>query len=385
MRFYYDPNFYKFFESKVFLIVLAFIIPTNIRKPSDIIYLWYIIFPIIPLISLYWMKNEARVFVYFAFISVFLLRYFKDGKTLKIKKIQKNNYYGIYISLFFTIVGVIWFFISGAVRNFNLDLASVYDFRREVGISLSYGILGYISVWVYKVFSIYLLTYAFYKKNIIFIVVMILLQIFYFGVTSHKSVLFFPFLIFGLFYIFKNKSNTSRLINYLNALLLFFLFLVIYTNTEFILSLGFRRAFFTTSRMLFDYYAIFSDLGYIYMSNNLLSFFLDYPYSESPFFFVGSYFGGEDLSANVGYLGTSFMHFGFVGMILFTVIIGQILAIIDKITLVNQIPNWFASSLVIIPFNSLFTSAELSTTLLTHGLAMSLLLLWLSNFKEKNI
>ncbi|MFW6275732.1 MAG: hypothetical protein ACOC2M_03770, partial [bacterium] len=266
LQFYYEPNFLKFFEAKVFLVVLSFIIPKNINKPSDIIYLWFIIFPIVPLASIYWLKDEARLFFYFVITCVFLLRYLKEIKTFKIKKIKQNNYYGLFVSIFFTLIGISWFFASGAINNFNLNFAKVYEFRREVGRTLSFGILGYLSAWAYNVFSIYLLTYFFYKKKIFFVALMLLLQVFYFGVTSHKSVLFYPILILGFYYIFNKYKGISRLVNSLNILLLLFVILVIYTDFDFILSLGFRRAFFTTSRMHFDYYSIFSELGHIYMS-----------------------------------------------------------------------------------------------------------------------
>ena len=52
------------------------------------------------------------------------------------------------------------------------------------------------------------------------------------------------------------------------------------------------------------------------------------------------------------------------------------LRIVDAL-IVGRLPLWFGLSLVIVPFISLFTSADLSTALLTHGLAVSLVLLWL--------
>jgi hypothetical protein len=113
------------------------------------------------------------------------------------------------------------------------------------------------------------------------------------------------------------------------------------------------------------------------MSNSVFSFFIDYPYNSQPPFVIGAYLGFPEQAANTGFLATSFMHFGYVGMILFSVIVGAILRTIDSLALTSNLPIWFVLSLVVVPFFALQNSADLGTALLTHGLVLSLVILWL--------
>ena len=71
------------------------------------------------------------------------------------------------------------------------------------------------------------------------------------------------------------------------------------------------------------------------------------------------------------------------GMIIYSMIVGLLIRIVDMLV-ASKIPLRFGLCLVIIPFFSLFTSADLTTALLSHGLFLSLLLLWLFS-SEKTI
>jgi hypothetical protein len=114
---------------------------------------------------------------------------------------------------------------------------------------------------------------------------------------------------------------------------------------------------------------------------------MDYPFPESPERMVGAYIsGGTPFTASEGFLGTSYMHFGFPGMILFAIIIGLLLHLVNSLS-IGRVPLRIGVSLVVMPFYSLFTSADLTSALLTYGILPSLLLLWLlgHNTQRQNI
>ena len=78
------------------------------------------------------------------------------------------------------------------------------------------------------------------------------------------------------------------------------------------------------------------------------------------------------------------MHFNIFGVVFFAFIVGMILWLLDAVS--TRLPSWLCLSVVIGPIMSLFTSADLGTTLLTHGLALALLILYfLSGVETKKL
>lgn len=136
-----------------------------------------------------------------------------------------------------------------------------------------------------------------------------------------------------------------------------------------------RRVFFVPADLSFKYYEVFSELGNVYLSNSIFSSFIKYPFSYPPQLLVSMYALGNESWANSGFLATSFMHFNVFGVILFSFIVAVLIKIVDSLV-ENKLPVWLGVAIVITPFSSLFKSSDLFTSLLTHGLLLSLILLW---------
>ena len=131
---------------------------------------------------------------------------------------------------------------------------------------------------------------------------------------------------------------------------------------------------------------VFSKEGYIYLSTAKgFSAFINYPFEYPPAQMISLYLQGHTHTwMNNGFLATSYMHFGFCGMIIFSVIVGILLNIVDNISK-DRLPCWFSISIVIVPFFSLFTSSDLTTALLNHGLGLCIVLLWLFSARYSTI
>ena len=67
-----------------------------------------------------------------------------------------------------------------------------------------------------------------------------------------------------------------------------------------------------------------------------------------------------------GIFGNLLYAFWVYGMIIYSMIVGLLIRIVDMLV-ASKIPLRFGLCLVIIPFFSLFTSADLTTALLSHG------------------
>ena len=141
-------------------------------------------------------------------------------------------------------------------------------------------------------------------------------------------------------------------------------------------SLFLRRVFFVVSNNTFDYFIYFSDNPKVYWSNSFITFgLLDYPYTSSPADMIGE-LRGSDSHVNNGFFSTGYMHAGILGLFVYSVIVGFIFNIIDGISK-NGVPFWFTICLTIVSIRALILSSDLLTALVTHGIIISIIVLFL--------
>jgi fructose-specific phosphotransferase system IIC component len=92
---------------------------------------------------------------------------------------------------------------------------------------------------------------------------------------------------------------------------------------------------------------------------------------------IGRFIGREGMGANNGYVSHGFAHAGYFGVIIYSIILGLLLKLIDDMTY-NKLPLWFSISLSIAPLRTVLINSDLFTTMLTHGLFISLIIIFLS-------
>jgi hypothetical protein len=147
-------------------------------------------------------------------------------------------------------------------------------------------------------------------------------------------------------------------------------------------SLFTRRTLMIPGLLSFTYYDFFSQNELVYLSTSRLGFFIDYPYELSPPNLIGGvYFGAPTMHANTGITGDAFMNFGFLGLVLWGVILVIILKLVDACG--RRVDLRLGVAAIAAPALSLNNSALL-TNILTHGLWLALLLLYLLPKKKEN-
>jgi hypothetical protein len=328
-----------------------------------------------PLLVFYGLSGANRQTLYIVILSVFLIYAFRNGKPINVLYIKSGQNI-VYAILFSGIIGVtVWMFASGGLRYFNLDLTLVYDFRRDVGTVINEGVMSYLNVWATKIFGPVLLALALWRKNYLTAGFVFGLHVIWFGVSSHKSVLFYPFLVTFLWVWFR-KTRALSLIPLGMSLVVVLTFLIyVFMDDVFLGSMFIRRVFFVPAKLTFDYYEFFYVNPFVYWSNSITSYFIDYPYTINTALLIGDYLGTE-ANANNSFLATGYMHAGIPGMIFYGVLVGLLFRLIDSLAR-NGVPVWVAVATMIVPSQSLLTSADLPTALLTHGIGMSLVILFL--------
>ena len=370
--FIFDFSFSKYSESWLLFLFLIWLAPKELKRPSDFFILTLFLGLLVPLLSLYAFANQSRFTVYVVLFGYLLVNFSRNGRPILLPRIRYALFFSLGIAFAGALSVTLWFFFSGGVANFNLDLTKVYEFRRATGALIHVGPMGYINTWATNVFGPFLLAYGLLRKNYILVMIAVVLHVFWFGVTAHRAPLFYPIMIFFLWFYFRKTKALSFLpLGYsaIGSTALFCYFLFDYGSPA---SLFIRRFFFVISQLTFDYYSFFGANEFVFWSNSITSGILSYPYDLPPQALVGQWRGSGGW-ANNNFLSTGYMHAGIAGIIIYGIFVGLLFRLIDSLVS-KKLPIWFIVAIVAIPIMSLLLSADLPTALLTHGIAVALIL-----------
>ncbi|MEN6327036.1 MAG: hypothetical protein ABFD18_12635 [Syntrophomonas sp.] len=364
------------FESYLFVILIGLSIPPIISRASHF-FIWMLaIGAIIPNLSFYAMHSGSRIYMNAILLSFLCVVLVSKLPIAKIGTLKEGRTIGIIILILMVFSVTFSLITKGGLSYFNLDLRKVYDYRSAVGEIIDTGLWAYINTWVFKVINPALIAWALWRKKYQLVVAFIALQILFFAISSHKAVLFYPVLIIVVYYVFKQKRVSEYLSWGLISVVIISSIFSLFLDYNWLSALFTRRVFFIPAQLNFVYYDLFSSIGHVYLSNSVLSNLIAYPFDYPPPQMVSMYlYGHIDSWPNDGFLATGYMHFGYVGMLVFSIIVGMLLWTLD--TLVNKrIPLWLGISILIVPFYSLFTSADLFTAMLTHGILLGLIIVF---------
>ena len=380
----YSPE--KGYQSWMLMMACAAFLPLTTRKPSDFLMYVFFIFPVMATISFYAFLDGDAIFAYSAalgFITVAVTRNVRF--TLPYGEIRNATRWAVPLCfLIVAIIGIAYYMILG-MGKFQLSVMEVYSVRLDISEELSQSnLLGYVGTWTWTVVTTFLIAWSLARRQWLLLPILLAVQVYFFGITSAKAVLFFPALVF-VTYIFAQPNRSLTWLFKAG-----FLFVSVGILEEALLGTFLwnqvlvRRVLWDAGRLNWSYYELFSKIGHVYLSENVLQFLIPYPFALDPQHLVGlTVYGRPDANADTGFLGTAYMHFGPAGMIVFSLITGLLMRITDMLTL-NRMPVWMGIAIVIGPFYALFNDSDLPTTMLTHGLAPALVLLFLYGHFPQN-
>lgn len=364
----------KIFEGLLALLVLLFLLPKRETTPSTIgIKLLFIIL-IIPLTSFYWLTDSPRSYFYQAIIgfgiTVYLVnnlpRYRLD-EVLKIERLNKN--WALILCLAIIIPVYLNLYIQNGPPNIHLillDPSAVTEHRQQV--EFGHQIMGYLVNWQARVISPFLLTIGIINRKYSIATVAILLNVLLYTYTSDTFYLLIPLLVMFTVIMYRKRVFFRFTLKSIIIGLIGLYFLYLYLGHYRLLGIFARRIFFVPARVQFEYYEFFSNPNNPYMFLGEVSFIpVSSPYSA----LSGELIRGEATWASSAYLGDAYMNIGFLGIILFSIIVGIVLVLVDSLS--NK-KNDLAIGTLIVPIFSLMNHG-LTTTLLTGGLIFGILLI----------
>lgn len=374
-KFTFQFNAVKLIESYVLLFIVFLLIPKSSKKISSIIIWGLFLISYVPMLTLFALMDESRIFMYaatFFWAIVYLIMRIKIPK-LNIKKLKQSK---IIRRIIFITIPVISFFLIYKYLGLKLNFSFVNEYEiRSHYISLNIPFAGYILNWSAIIIIPFLSIFFFIKKKWIPLILVLMLQIILFSATGHKSYLFITPFIFAISWIASKKYPIKWMLLGLLAVVIISSLSYYLIDDIWLPSLFIRRTLFVPAQLTFFYCDFFSDHQFTFFSQHrFFRNFIDYPYHLDPPHLIAENYYNKDSNANNGIVSDGYMNLGFIGMFIWAILLSFILKLTNRISDEKNIKL----SIALVGF-FVFTiiSSALLTSLITHGFFLSLLLLYL--------
>lgn len=320
-----------------------------------------------------------------ALVSIFSL---VRVPLIRVPAIKANHI--LYILCALSVVLSLVIVLFGGLTYFNLDLNEVYNVRSAAADQLP-GIFGYIIPAFTKAIIPMGIALALYFRSLIFTAVFFAISVFMFGATSHKIMLFSPFLIFGIYQLFVLFRGPAPVIAGLTATLAV-IFLAIEQFSygpvgsilNWIESMIVWRSLIVPAYLDFTYLEYFSKSEFYYWStSNLTLGLIREPYDGlSPANLIGvDVFGSDAVEANTGFVGSGFAQAGAIGTLLYAAGVGLMVSFVGAAARRLGAPLVVSATFML--FITMISSTDFVGLFLTHGLLIMMLLLSAISLPER--
>lgn len=280
--------------------------------------------------------------------------------------------------------------ISG-LRHFNIDVWRVYEFRSTARADLP-GFFGYITSLMGKVFIPLIVVLGLYSKKWRWVGIGYFLGFVLFALTAHKEPLFVPPTLTVAYLLAKRFTEDQRHLLVLaggGAILLLALSWLEFdlpddSSGNMVGTLLFRRVLMAPAALNGLYIESFGSLfQYQWFAHNSFTLGLvSNPNNDPPPALIGTYFLGNQTWANTGFIGAGYAQAGITGVLLY----GALLGLYGS--LANALARKHAPALVIaclfLPMLTIIQSSDLPTAMISHGGAVSVILLMLLKGEKVN-
>lgn len=337
---------------------------------------------VIPTMVLYCgidLPNEFALLTLFSFILITITVNLAKFKTLKFYSIRDEMFSKdlVYAAILF----VLSIFAFGGAQYLNFDFTLVYDFRDDAARNLP-DIYGYLSPIFAKVIIPFAIVFALINKKWWLILLLTICSIMIFGLTTHKAPIFFPIIVLAVYWMAGKKNIAETLVS---ALIIF----LVISELDFWLAektgdliFGWVGNFYTERSILipsllnYFYFDFFSEHAGYYWSQSKVSLgLLDRPYPMNPEKLIGQIYitATDNASPNVGWIGSGFANAQYVGVFIYSILIGFYFSFLDAYS--RKHGSRIVIALFTVPTVMMITSSDLTVMILTEGLILAIPLL----------
>lgn len=332
---------------------------------------------IVPLMTIYAGQDQPRAFTYVALASFCIAVLLSRMPRLRTTTILLGNAAFLGINLALVVFVLAWLVAGGGLRFFNLNIFAVYEYRSAVGDALYIGPFMYLNVWATHVFNPMLFLWGVHNRRWILVAATAALQVLFFAILSGKDILFILPFVLAVYVLARAKWETTGLAVILLAIMGLGALENLLNGTDDVTFVITRRVLILPAAMAYTYHELFASIGHTYWSQGLLGTFVAYPFHDDPQRLVGEFlYHNSTTWANNGMFGAGYMNLGYAGMLIYGVLLGLWLYLVDCLT-AGRMPRAVVVAVLVVPFSLVMTDGDLPTSLLTHGGILTTLMLWL--------
>lgn len=372
-----SPSMSKFLISWVVIFLFSILSP----RRKDVVLFFscaMYVFVLIPLLVIYsasdfdnWLvvRSVVGVTVVLAAATLFNI------KTIRLPEVRDRHIIFFLLMLCaLNLIGIIW--ISG-FKYLNFDVLKVYDFREDARRALP-GFFGYLYAFSVKAALPIAFVLAARNGARLHIALVVFFSIMFFALTANRAPLFQILLIGGVYWMLGRKNSESYFLAGM-------IFLVLMGVLSFGLSPGSPPTLgtFVVYRMLlipaliswqyFDYFGVHGRF-FQWADSKITLGLVDSPDSLPMINVIGDeYWGSASITANVGWLGSGYGNGGMLGILLYSVLLGVVIAYVHAYG--KKVGNRVSISLMFMPIFHALTGADFVTLLISQGLGMAMLVL----------
>lgn len=360
-------------------------IPVQLNRPSQVIYVLLYLMVMVPTLlvgTFVGAFSLPRVLLFGTVLIVVFgaLRFVYRVPTFDLPKVVETRT-GFWLSFAALAIGLYGILIAkygvyARIPSFSDIYTQRGEFRRVVS-----GVGAYVFFWTAKALNPFFLAKGYVDRSLPLFTVGILGQLLLFSMSGLKSVLFsFLLLAAILIALWRNGKFfgnwvvwglvgiiglTSAVDSYLGA-----------TVTS---SLFVRRLLVVPGLNTAFYFDFFSMNPHVLLGHSVLDWAVTYPYEARPAMVIGDAYYGHvqgpiDVSANANLWADAYANFGILGILFFTAILGGFLWILDSVAKGASLK---ISTLLLAYPAYMLVNTKLQTTLLTHGLVLVLVILYI--------
>ena len=372
-------SYWEILLSYLLLVVIGAFIPFKGNRASNLILILLFLFCYVPAGTLFSYNQHHLAFAFLGLSMVFL----SLPIILKINFLKcefKTQYFKLsaFKVLIFsvTIVSVCSIICAFGFSFQSEGLSDIYNLRADYK-SATNRFLTYLFSWQTHIISSAIVLVAIIRRQLILLFIAILLELYFFTVGGHKSVLLLiPFLfwiIFGLKY-WKNNFALYALGTLLMMMGTLFLFDIQQGEFSMVSSIFIRRNLLMPAQLFFNYADFFSHNSYDYFAQSFpFELFYDSNYAIDIPEIIGDKYliEGRNIHANGNIFADLFANIGLWAFPFSIAFFAILLKLMNAVSLHRNL--LFTHTLLATSVISLMNSGFI-VNLITHGLLLSILL-----------
>lgn len=379
---YYPPTLTECLLVPLFAIIPALLVPQQLNNLSSYFYIliYYIVYlPTIIVSTLHYagFRPEFLMLYVLLLVAMLILGIFARIPAMALPKPKLSR-----LSWSMGLLALALFVYAALVAKFGLrpppSPLNPYGVRlaaREQG-----ALTGYLLRIAGNVLAPVVMVWGLFSRpprRTMLLAASLVLFVLVYSFDGTKSTLFSPILIASLWVVVSKRISTSRLSVLAIMLVWVGMFIDYALGKPMFTGIGIRRLVFVPGLLTTYYYDYFVLLNHplYYYSHSFLRHVFPNPYDTSPAFLIGrTYFSSTfATSANANFLADAIANLGNVGIPLLAAIAGVYVYFMRALARGREELSLLIGA---IPIYAL-TNSSFFTTLLTHGLFLSTIIIWL--------